>query len=382
MASRMNTRRAVASSLFLLAPLLAAGAAAVSLTACGGKVDSSTNGTTSGGATTGLSGGDVTNAKSFPLGTYSNCTWLVNGNTFEGEGGPTTTLTLAANGASITGTYVSDGATQATLSLVPTSALSATAATAGQAIGGKWGDCGAGSQSETLPDGGTEYLISDPGPSPATLAASSVDVTVAGGTLFLTATGPVIDVLGFPGCAPNTPPAVPINAVLECGTAPSGDASSDATAAAPTTRTGEAAAAPTFAPGVYDCTDTTSTVVTVSGTTDNAGEGGAATVTLTKAGTVLTAALSGDAYVSGALTFDAVSGNAAIAADGQSINVACGAFSPSDPASTANPAATHVTSASLTTDGTTLTLVALGNVTAPSCSGQTSSTVLTCTPKK
>jgi hypothetical protein len=103
---------------------------------------------------------------------------------------------------------------------------------------------------------------------------------------------------------------------------------------------------------------------------------------LTKDGSGLTAAISGDAYAygSGTLRFTLTSNSSANPVPGQTIDVPCGGLNPTALMPAHDPTVTQVTAGALTTDGTTLYLTFLGTVPSGTCSGQTSSAVLECTP--
>jgi hypothetical protein len=270
-------------------------------------------------------------------------------------------------------TFKSEGQPTAAFDLRATSDSSASLSASGQGFKGEWGFCGGGA--EDLDGGGV--AIADPAPTQAALSMSSAELTVDRGVVFVELTGTVVDVQGNAGCAPDGPPSGPASALLVCSASSASDGSSNGISA------GDAGATATssFVTGSYKCTSSVSTVVSYDGNHDDSSEtGGAGTLTLTTDGSGLKAAYNGDTYASGTLRFTITSNRSANPVPGQTIDVACGGIDPTTPMSPNDPTVTHVSAGALTTDGTTLYLTFLGTVPSGTCSGQTSSTVLQCTP--
>jgi hypothetical protein len=347
----MTASRALAAASLLLTT-------AVGLTACGGRTESrSSNRDDSSNG-----GGSSNDGSSFPFGVYSDCTWISTGGTFEGAAS-SASLTLAPSGSAVVATYQSEGQPTVTFDLRTTSNASATLTVSGQGFAGEWGFCGGGA---------VGFGQADPESTQATLSMSSAELTVDQGVVFIQMEGPVVNVQGKPGCAPDGPPSAPVSALLACGAPSAGDGSNrGADAGAPTTETSR------FVTGSYDCS---STVYTYNAQ-DSVAAGSAGTLTLTAVGSNLDATYSGDTFASGTLDFTVTSDSSANPVAGQTLDVACGGFDPTTWMSTSNPTVTQVSAGALTTDGTTLYLAFLGTVPSGTCSGQTSSTALQCIPK-
>ncbi|MGH7293948.1 MAG: hypothetical protein ACRELB_03390 [Polyangiaceae bacterium] len=363
--------------LVLLAPLVVGMAFAA--TGCGGiaaspsKGDDSANDAgspTEAGASN--DAGAPGDGGAFPLGAYSDCQWLVTGDTFESASSPAT-LTLSpicsASGCSASSIVASfqSGQTTTTLMLRATSDSSATLNGPGQSFPGQWGFCGGGA---VQLDGG--IAIADPAPAEATLSMASAELTVDQGVAFLQVDGPVVDVQGSPGCNPDTPPPAGLSVLLVCDVS-SGNGAGHAPA--PTTTTSR------FVTGAYDCSSGADSVVTYQGVEDHSSIGGSGTLALTANGSGLEAVYSGDTNATGTLDFVVTSDSSASPAPGQTITVGCGAFDPTTSTQVNAPTPADVTAATLTTDGTAVYLTFLSKTNGGVCADQTASTVLMCTPK-
>jgi hypothetical protein len=290
------------------------------------------------------------------------------GGTFE-NAATSATLTLAPSGTSIQATFQSEGQPSAMLNLRETSNLSASLAASNQGFPGEWGYCGGGAVEL---DGG-RYVVADPAPAPATLNLSSAQIAVDEGVAFLQLVGPVIDVQGQNGCAPDQSPSSPLSALLVC------DTSSTSGNSGPT---GGTVANSAFAPGAYDCTSLVTGTVTYDGKEDGVtDEGMAGVLTLTANGSSLTAAYSDDSAGSGSLQFTLTSDRSANLVPGQTFDVTCLGLDPTTLMSSTDPTVTQASAGALMTDGTTVYLTFLGNVPSGTCAGQTSTMVLQCTPK-
>lgn len=342
---------------------------AVGAAACGG-IDSGSpkTGDSSNDAGTTDDGG------SFPLGTYSDCQWLLTGGTFEQASSPAT-LTLApicdASGCSASSVVASfrSGQTTATLTMRATSDSSATLSGPGQGFPGEWGFCGGGAVQRG--DGGV--AIADPAPTGATLSTTSAELAVDQGTAFLQLEGPVIDVQGSPGCPPDTPPADGLSALLVCDVSSGRGAGSVRGPSATTSR---------FVTGAYACDSTAASVVSYEGTEDHSTIGGAGTLTLTASGSSLRAVYSGDTNATGTLDFVVTSDSSANPVPGQTITVGCGAIDPTTSAQVTAPTPAAVGAAALTTDGKALYLTFFSKTPGGgTCANQTAKTVLVCKPK-
>ncbi len=303
---------------------------------------------------------------------YSDCTWLLTTGTAE-SAASSASLTLAPDGPSVVATFQSEGQPTATFDLRATSHSSATLTASGQGFAGRWGYCGGG---VVVLDSG-DVAVGSPAPTQATLSLSSAELTVDQGVVFVQMNGAVVDVQGQPGCAPDGPPTGPTSALLVCEASSTGDGGTGAgDAGAPTSATSA------FVTGSYDCSSTVFTVVTYDGVQDNVvSSGGAGTLTLNADGSSLNAAYSLGTLTSGTLDFTITSDSSANPVPGQTIEVACGGIDPTTMMSPNDPTVTQVSAGALTTDGTTLYLTFLGRVPSGTCSGQTSSIVLQCTPK-
>ncbi len=143
-------------------------------------------------------------------------------------------------------------------------------------------------------------------------------------------------------------------------------------------------ATPTFPTGAYACSSTLSATGTYQGTHFESVAGGDGTLTVTQSGDVVTAAYTGDLFVSGTLRFDATTDSTAEpAASGQTLTFTC--FSPFG--GTPPPQTLAVTSGTLTMDGSTLFLSATGMAqpatpTPTACDGLSIPVTLTCTLKQ
>jgi hypothetical protein len=321
---------------------------------------------------------------SFPFGVYSDCTWLLTGdNSFEGAKTSSASLTLAPapDGSSIVATYQSVGQPTVTFDLRTTSPCSATLTASGRGFAGEWGLCGGGNvdESSSSSSGGTlpmSFGQADPESTQATLSMSSAELTVDQGVVFIQMDGPVVDVQGKPGCAPWEPQSSPVSALFVCDTSNTSDGGTGAAGAgAPTSATSR------FVTGSYDCSSSVYTDVSYDGVQASDAAGSAGTLTLTAVGSSLNVAYSGDTFASGTLDFTITSDSSANPSPGQTIDVACGGYDPTTQMSPHDPTVTQVSAGALMTDGTTLYLAFLGTVPSGTCSGQTSSTALQCTPK-
>jgi hypothetical protein len=292
-------------------------------------------------------------------------------------------LTLAPDGSSVVATFQSEGQSTATFDLRATSHSSATLTASGQGFAGEWGWCGGGV--EEFDSGETEFTdgeviiqvgAASPAPTQATLSMSSAELTVDQGVAFVQINGAVVDVQGQPGCAPDGPPTGPTSALLVCDASSTGDGGTAAGDAGALTFATSA-----FLTGSYDCSSSAYTVVTYDGMQDNiVSSGGAGTLTLNATGSSLSATYSLGTLTSGTLDFTTTSDSSANPVPGQTIEVACGGIDPTTMMSPNVQTVTQVSAGALTTDGTTLYLTFLGSVPNGTCSGQTSSIVLQCTP--
>jgi hypothetical protein len=356
----------------LVAPLVVG--MAVAAAGCGGIASGSSNGgdaSNEAGASndTGTPDGGGT----FPLGAYSDCQWLLAGNTFESTSSPAT-LTLSpicsVSGCSATSIVASfqSGQTNTTLMLRATSDSSAALNGPGQGFPGAWGFCGGGAVQ--LDGGGV--AIADPAPAEATLSMTSAELTVDQGVAFLQLDGPVVDVQGSPGCTPDTPPSAGLSVLLVCDVSNGNGAGSTPTTTATTSR---------FVTGAFDCYSGADSVVSYQGVENHSSIGGSGALTLNANGTSLEAVYSGDTNATGTLDFVVTSDSSANPVPGQTITVGCGAFDPTTSTQVNAPTPADVTAATLTTDGAALYLTFLSKTSGGVCADQTATTVLVCTPK-
>jgi hypothetical protein len=309
------------------------------LTACGTRTDGAGQAPSTG------SSAETT----FPSAVYAGCTLFANGG--GGEVGllEESVLSLTTSGTSVTGSFgvEGDAGPIGIVDLVATSSTSATLSAPGQRFAGEWGSCGAGA---TRLDSGA-YVVSSPLPAAANIELVAANAVVANGVAFLSFNGPVDDIDGGPGCAPDAPAAAELTALVMC-THPIGG-STTASSATATSATGAA-----FTAGSYSCYGQAArTSASGGGSAYSAG-----TLLLARNGSSISATYSGDPFASGALTFAATSGTTAVAAAGQ--------------AWTVESLATTSTAAALTANGTTLFLGVAGNA----GTEQTTTTLLVCTP--
>ena len=139
------------------------------------------------------------------------------------------------------------------------------------------------------------------------------------------------------------------------------------------------AAPPTFPTGVYTCESRLEMAGTFEGKTFESVAGGQGTLTVTQSGAVVTAAYTGDTFLSGTMLFDATTNASAEPVAGtQPMSVTC--FSPFGQSP---PQLLSVTSGSLTVDGDAVFLSFVGTAepTGPPnpCDGNKVPGTLTCT---
>jgi len=144
--------------------------------------------------------------------------------------------------------------------------------------------------------------------------------------------------------------------------------------------TGEEDVTPVFPTGVFSCQSSLQASGTYQGESYESVSGGTGTLTVTQSGRVVSAAYTGDLFVSGTLEFVATTdGSAEPAAAGQTLTFLCPA-----PFGTMQSQGLSIASGSLTMDGTTLFLSFSGTATPASpgpsaCDGVTIPGTLTCT---
>ncbi len=268
----------------------------------------------------------------FPVGTYDNCafdTFLQAGGGGDvGQGG---TLVVRQTGSTLTVGYGGDGGyLDASFEFTPTSPNSATLV-AGQRLDGV--------------EVGCAPLES----APTVTQLSSGSLTYDNGTLFFSVIGTAEPLDAGGGC---TNPGGPVGFVVTCGgdTVPDGGAGlADA---------GAGGSASGFV-GVYTCASDENQYQPGSLEANNGGTG---ILTVTQTGGLLTAAYANDTALSGSLTFEATTDNAALqATSNETLQFACFRSG----GGTVSPTALAVRSSTLTLDGTSLVLSFAGT----SCNG-------------
>jgi hypothetical protein len=185
---------------------------------------------------------------------------------------------------------------------------------------------------------------------PATLTATTGTLDDVSGTLFLTLAGTGSG--SQPGVCTVGPE--PESAWIICGGA--GPATlPDAGAVAPPDAGG-----PELLAGTYTCTSELMTYVTMGSQKGIGGAGANGTLTVTQSGSTVTAAYTGDIFISGTVDFSLVTSTSAYAVPDQTLETSCNvSLDPGPPPP--DPAATlSITAGSLVLDGPTLFLMYSG----------------------
>jgi hypothetical protein len=354
-------------SLLYLCTLAVAGCGAASGLGAGGASGGATT-TTSSATSTGASGGatgTTTSTTTSSGAVFSPCARGMlapaPGNPLAGMAfDPSGTLTLTPQGSALSVAYDDQYGAHDTFLFDPSTATTAALAPGGAVADGYSAICAFGP--------------GEAGGGPATLTATTGTLDDVSGTLFLTLAGTAA---GSPGGACTVGP-VPGNAWFICGGAgPS--TLPDAGPPAPPDAGG-----PDLLAGTYTCSSQLTTYAMMDGEKAIAGSGANGTLTVTQSGLAVTAAYTGDNFISGTVDFSLVTATSAHTVPGQTLQTSCEASfvmgpPPPDPAATLSIAA-----GSLVLDGQTLLLMYSGSMTStPSqptmCPGALKMGTLICT---
>jgi hypothetical protein len=293
----------------LLSTVLAAGCGAASGLGSSGSTGStsgssggSTGNTTNTTGTAGASGstGSTTSTTTVPVEDYTLCAegnYVPGGglflNEFGVEGGAH--LTVTPEGAKLAATYVDLNGHQSSFTFDPTTGTSAVLAPGGAAVTGFGGTC-----------------VHGPGqiePFAATVTATTGALEYTGSTMFLALTG-TIGASDPSACSTATAPA---DVWIVCGVG----------SGFPPIPPHGGAPVPAFPAGVYSCTSQIGTYDETGGLKEYVTAGGPGTLTVTESGAKVTAAYTGDMYISGTLDFTLATPTSAHADPGQTMLAQC-----------------------------------------------------------
>ncbi len=273
---------------------------------------------------------------------------------------PNGTLTLTPQGSALSVAYDDEYGAHDTFLFDPTTGTTAALAPGGAVADGYNAICVLG--------------LGESAGVPATLSATTGTLDDVSGTLFLTLGGTAA---GSQAGVCSVGP-LPGNAWFICG------------GGGPSTLPGAGAPAPpdTGGPellaGTYSCSSQLMTYAMMDGVDAIGGAGASGTLTVTQSGSAVTAAYTGDTFLSGAVDFSLVSSTSAHVVQGQTLQTTCEVSFAMGPPPPDPPATLSLAAGSMVLEGQTLLLMYSGTMTStPSlptlCPGALKMGTLLCT---